>query len=133
MFAYISSIDMSVLVYDYDQDAQTPEELADTHERMFIEFRKAKPKTPVLILSHPYGKFNTDVDLRQKIIKRTYENAKRSGDENVYLLLASEYFPDELGADFSVDNIHPNDIGLMYMEKAISPKLGEILKSCHQK
>lgn len=125
---YISGLDMSIFVYDYDHNAPSAEYLEETHERMFLEFRAKKPNIPVLMLSRPYGKLTNDVIRRQEIIKKTYDNARARGDENVYLILGSEFFPDGLGGDFSVDGCHPNDIGFMYMKEAIRPVLAEMIK-----
>ncbi len=125
---YIAGLDMSIFVYDYDHNAPSAEYLLETHERMFLEFRAKNPDTPVLILSRPYGKLTDDVIRRQEIIKKTYDNAKARGDENVYLVLGSEFFPEGLGGDFSVDGCHPNDIGFMYMKEAIAPTLKKMIE-----
>ncbi|MBR2467274.1 MAG: hypothetical protein IKB38_10155 [Clostridia bacterium] len=125
---YIADLDMSIFVYDYDHNAPDAEYLEQTHERMFLEFRAKNPDIPVLMLSRPYGKLTADVIRRQEIIKKTYENAKMRGDENVYLVLGSEFFPEWLGGDFSVDGCHPNDIGFMYMKEAIAPTLKKMIE-----
>ena len=70
---------------------------------------------------------NDDVKRRQEIIKRTYDNAVKRGDENVYIVLGSEFFPEELRCDFSVDGCHPNDIGFRYMADAMKPTLEKII------
>lgn len=126
---YISGLDMSALVYDYDHNAPTAEYLEKTHERMFLEFRAANPTTPVLFLSRPYGKRTADVVRRQEIIKKTYENALARGDENVWLVLGDEYFPEGLGGDFAVDGCHPTDLGFFFMAQAIAPALKEIIST----
>lgn len=130
---YVRSLDMSALVYDYDHNADTADYLEATHERMFLEFREKQPTTPVLMLSRPYSKLTADVSRRQEIIKRTYENARSRGDENVWLLLGSDYFPSDLGGDFSVDGVHPTDLGFMFMAKAIAPKLEEIIRTVKER
>lgn len=125
---YIAGLDMSAFVFDYDHNAPTVEHLQDTHERMFLKFREKHPETPVLMLSRPYGKMSADVKARQDVVRATYENAKARGDENVWLVLGSEYFPEGLASDFSVDGTHPNDLGFKLMADAMKPALTEMIE-----
>ena len=119
---------MSAFVFDYDHNAPTVKHLQDTHERMFLKFREKHPETPVLMLSRPYGKMTADVKARQDVVRATYENAKARGDENVWLVLGSEYFSEGLASDFSVDGTHPNDLGFKFMADAMKPALAEMIE-----
>ena len=126
MAEYVSSLDSLIFVYDYDFNAPTVEHLEKTHERFFKIFRSKNPKTPVVMISKPTYPDTPDREKRFQVIKRTYDNAKASGDENVYLLRGSDFF-DGLSADYTVDGIHPTDLGFMCMAKGIYPVLEEIL------
>lgn len=126
MAEYIAALPSSVFVLDYDYNAPTVEHLANTHERFFKIFREKNPRTPVVMISRPSFADTPDREARFEVIKKTYDNAKALGDENVYLLRGSDFF-DGLSADYTVDTVHPTDLGFMYMAKGIYPVLKEIL------
>ena len=125
----IASLDMSVFVYDYDFNAPNAEHLAKTHEPFFLEIRKANPDLPVIMLtSCTYRRKD-----RRDIIKRTYENALKRGDKNVYFIDGEEFFGGEPDEYATVDNCHPNDLGFYLMYKRILPVLKEALDSRKKK
>ncbi len=120
MCEYIASLPMSLLVYDYDHNAPTADFLEATHERFFKQLRKHRPGLPVVMISVADGCFGEDIEKRKKIIKRTYENAVRNGDRNVYFLDGQRFY-DETGRENStVDCCHPNDLGFYAFYKNIS-------------
>ena len=115
---YICSLNMSVFVYDYDHNAPTTQHLEATHERMFKEIRKAKPNLPIIMMSRPKYILSSEEKKRLEIIKRTYENAKNSGDNNVYLIDGRTLM--RLCHDEgTVDACHPNDLGFFSMAQAV--------------
>ena len=122
MAEYISSLDMCAFVYDYDHNAPTAEHLEKTHERMFKTVRNAKPHLPIIIMSRPKYILNDDEKKRLEIIKKTYENAVKSGDKNVYLIEGNKLMQ-HCGCEGTVDNCHPTDLGFFSMALAISPLL----------
>jgi hypothetical protein len=127
MMDYIDSIDMSVFVYDYDYNAPTVEHLLKTHERGFKKIREAHPTLPIIMLSRPTPTLEPEGYLeRYEIIKQTYENARASGDKNVYLICGTELFK-ACGGDGTVDGVHPTDFGFHSMADAMIPVLEEIL------
>lgn len=116
--SYISDLDMSVFVYDYDHNAPNAKELKETHEKMFKKIREKNPLLPIICLSMPtqMGEFIE----RQKIIKATVENAVAKGDKNVYFINGcdcSKVF--DSGDSITVDGCHPNDLGFFCMAKII--------------
>ena len=126
---YIAGLDMSAFVLDYDHNAPSVEHLEATHERVFKKIREKHPDIPVLMLSRPYGKLTSDVTRRQEVVRATYENARANGDENVWLVLGSEFFPDEYRSDFSIEGTHPNDLGFMFMAEAMKPAIKEMVET----
>ena len=85
MAEYISTLDMAAFVYDYDFNAPTSEHLLNTHEPFFKIIREKNPDLPILMVSRPCS-FRTgekDTAERFAIIKRTYDNAKAVGDDDV--------------------------------------------------
>ena len=124
---YISKLDMSVFVYDYDHNAPTAEYLKNTHEKMYRIIREAKPDLPIVLMSRPKFYLTDDEKLRLAIIKETYENAKTSGDTNIYLIDGAALMA-LAKDDGTVDHCHPNDLGFASMAKAVGDLLEKILK-----
>ena len=127
MIDYIASLDMSAFVLDYDYNASDSKHLERTHENAYITVRKNNPTLPIIIISSPRADLSGDWDERLEVIKRTYDNAVKAGDKNVYFINGSELFP-ELRYDYSIDGIHPTDLGFDIMAKAILPVLKKALK-----
>ena len=123
MAEYIAGLDMSIFVMDYDHNAWTLEHLAATHETFFKRVRESHPDIPIIIISRP-NDCPSAAD-RFAIIKDTYENAKANGDDNVYLINGMEFFGGD--NDFTVDRVHPTDLGFYFMAKRISEELRPIV------
>lgn len=123
---YIGSLPMSIFVYDYDHNAPNAAFLEKTHEPFFNVFRQCQPKTPVLMISMA-DKCVPDTQQRKAVIRRTWENARAAGDENVWFLDGEEIYR-EVGLDYcTVDRCHPNDLGFWCMANAIEKSLRMIL------
>ena len=125
MAEYIANLDMSLFVYDYDYNAPSAEHLEATHERMFLTVREKHPDIPIIILSRPNYKVPDD-DARCKVIKKTYENAVARGDDNVYYVSGKELMA-LCGAEGTIDNIHPNDLGFFSMAQTLTPVIERII------
>ena len=123
MADYIAGMEMSAFVYDYDHNAPSVEHLINTHEAMFKKVREKHPTLPIIMLSRPQDLDKEGLKKRFEVVKATYDNAKASGDENVYLINGSTLF-EGLEADYTVDAIHPNDLGFQRMANAV----GDILE-----
>ena len=123
---YISGLSMSVFVYDYDHNAPTAEYLKETHEKMFKIIRKANPDLPIVLLSRPEFTLNEEEEKRLEIIKETYRNAIKSGDNNIYLIDGRELMK-TAGNDGTVDGCHPNDLGFASMAKELGTLLEKII------
>ncbi len=126
---YIKNLDMSAFVYDYDYNAPDEEHLEKTHEKMFIDIRSNNEKLPIILMTRPklYSLLDNSEIARYKIIKRTYENAKRRGDENVYFI-SGDRLMRLAQSEGLVDNCHPNDFGFYSMAEAVIEVLKNILK-----
>lgn len=115
---YICSLDMSAFVFDYDHNAPNIEHLEATHERMFKEIRESKPNLPIIIMTRPKYDLTKEEKIRREIIKRTYENAKNNGDNDVYFIDGKSLM--RLCHDEgTVDACHPNDLGFYSMAMAV--------------
>ncbi len=121
---YIANLNMLALVIDYDYNAPTARHLKDTHERFFNIIREKNPDLPVVFVSGPNRRMS-EVEERYEVIKTTYENAKNSGDENVYLIKGTDMFADD---EFTVDDCHPTDYGFAIMAEKIGAVLENIIQ-----
>ena len=124
---YIARQPMACFVYDYDHNATTIEDLESTHEPMFRKIRQANPELPIVMLTRPRFVMNDFTQKRLDIIRRTYENAKASGDSNVHLITGQELMA-LAQYDGTVDGVHPNDLGFSSMAQALLPILKSLLK-----
>ena len=128
MADYIASLDMSVFVYDYDFNAPTCEHLELTHENFFKTVRKKNPCLPVIMMSRPKFYTNEHIDKMKDIIKKTYVNAKNSGDKNVYFIDGITLMNERIRDNGTVDGTHPTDLGFFSMAEKIEPILKKMLE-----
>ena len=124
---HIKGLDMSVFVYDYDHNSQTPEFLEGTHEKGFLIVREARPDLPIVLMTRPNARLTPDEVERLEIIRTTYNNALKRGDKNVYLIEGSELMA-KAGVEGTVDGIHPNDWGFASMAEPVTELLRKILE-----
>lgn len=127
MADYISELNMSIFVMDYDHNAPTPEYLKNTHEKFFKTIREKNKDLPVIFVTKPDFN-NHDGKLRRDVIHTTYRNAVLSGDENVTLIDGSMFFNGRKRDFCTVDGTHPNDMGFYYMSEAIGEVIENLLK-----
>ena len=121
---YVSNLSMSVLVYDYDYNAPTPEHLENTHAKMFKKVREKNPDLPIIMMTRP-DPITTEINVKTRaIVMKTYLDALAAGDKNVYFLDGRSFV---FGGDGTVDGCHPNDLGFHYMGQAVGNLLKTIL------
>lgn len=125
---YICTLDPSVFVFDYDHNAASAEKLRQTHEPFFKLVREKLPLLPVIFMTAPNYAHMPEADERREIIRRTYENAKMNGDDNVYFIDGKDFFAEEERQFCTTDTVHPNDYGFHKMAELIEPVLKEILE-----
>lgn len=123
---YISELDMSVFVYDYDHNAPSVAHLQNTHEKMFQAIRNKKPELPIVMLSRPKYFLLDEEKERLETIRTTYENAVAAGDKNVYFISGRELMAKACD-NGTVDNTHPNDFGFYSMAEALGDVLEKII------
>lgn len=124
MARYLSELEMSVLVYAYDHNAPNAEYLKATHEPFFKIIREKNPNLPIIMMSqHDNVVFDRDLKRRQVVLD-TYNNAKSSGDKNVYFIDGTTFFPNR---DCTVDGTHPTDYGFALIAERIGKLIDEII------
>ncbi len=132
MTDFISSMDMSIFVCDYDYNAPNPEHLLATHQRLYDRFRETHPDTPYLMISRPnianYKVSNPE--LRRDIIIDTYRYARAKGDKRVWYIDGESFFLGNYENDCTIDAVHPNDLGYELMADGIECVLRRIMAEC---
>ena len=126
---YLSQLPASVFVCDYDHNAETVEDLQNTHERLFLIYRERHPQTPVVFISRP--DFDEDPDesaVRRDVIYQTYAKARKAGDQNIYFIDGRWLFGTQGRDSCTVDGCHPSDLGFMRMAETIGNMISFILK-----
>ena len=71
MVEYISGLDMSVFVMDYDHNSPSEEHLQSTHEKMFLKIRERNKELPIIIMPRPKRYLSPFEKRRFEIIKGT--------------------------------------------------------------
>ena len=127
MTEYISNLDMSIFVLDYDHNAPTVEHLRATHEKTFKAIRAKHPTLPVIMLPRPKYYLTEDEIIRHNIVETTYKNAVNSGDKNVYFIDHLTLTGEDIKENGTVDNCHPTDSGFFAMARAVGNVIEEIL------
>lgn len=127
MAEQIAKMKMKLFVMDYDHNADDVAHLERTHEPFFKIIREAHPDLPVIMMSAVAPRQDVkEMRARKAVVKKTYENAVKRGDRNVYFWDGEKEF-----APFAqwgtVEGSHPNDLGFRGMAKSLLPILKSIL------
>lgn len=126
---YMSALDMSLFVCDYDHNAPTEEYLIATHKPLYEKIRNKNPHLPILFISRPNDSPNIkQAKNRFEIINDTYKYALLRGDKNVYIINGLDMFNYLDKNSMTVDGIHPNDFGFWCMSEVIGKKIKEIFE-----
>lgn len=124
---YISNLDMSVFVLDYDWNAPNVEHLKATHEPFYKAVREKHKDIPIIMMSRPKY-YLTDVEKeRRAVVEETYNNAVKNGDNNVYYIPGNTLMDEKVKDNGTVDGVHPNDAGFLSMANVIEPFLRKAL------
>ena len=123
----IAGLKLSALVMDYDYNAPNEQHLRDTHEKFFRIVRETQPNLPIILISGPRDPQWPDSAARRDIVKETYDKAVAAGDKNVYFIDGLSFFDKVPRKYATVDQIHPNDLGMYIMFQRILPVLQQAL------
>ncbi len=128
MAEIIAKKDFTIFVMDYDHNAPTVEHLAATHEPFFKIVRAAHPTAPVIFCSRPnFFENPPESAQRRDVIRRTYQNARDGGDDNVFFVDGETYFGSIGSECCTVDCCHPTDLGFFRMAERLYGVVQSIL------
>lgn len=123
----------SMFIVDYEANAGTNGKLEMTLEDIILTIRKNLPSVDIVILSRiPYlfDDLNPVLGSRRKEIRDFQRNMvkkmKKQGDEKIHFIDGSKLFGKNFH-EFTIDSIHPNDLGFMKIADSLAPKLNQIL------
>jgi len=123
---YISGLNMSMFVYDYDHNSPSMEHYRETYEPMFRRIRDANPDLPIICMGRPQYYLNDNIRQRLAVIEQTVENSRARGDDKVWMITGPELMALTDG-EGHVDGCHPTDLGFLSMANALEKLMKTIL------
>lgn len=128
MCDYLATLNMSVFVCDYDHNAPSVEHLKNTHYKLYKAVRSAQPTLPIIMVSRPDYRPDTDAPARREVIMGSYKRALEEGDKNVYFVDGSKFFCGVGWGNCTVDGVHPTDLGFYLMAEHIGRAVADVLR-----
>lgn len=126
---YIGSLELSAFVMDYDYNSPSVEHLRETHRPFFETVRRMQPDLPIILMTHVWTFEDREEDFaRVKLIKETYDAAIANGDKNVYFIDNTDLFRSPMQDLYTVDALHPNDLGQFVMAQEVYKTLAMALR-----
>ena len=126
---YIGSLELSAFVMDYDYNSPSVEHLKETHRPFFETVRRMQPDLPIILMTHVWTFEDREEDFaRVQIIKETYDAAIAAGDKNVYFIDNTDLFRSPMKDLYTVDALHPNDLGQFVMAQEVYKTLAVALR-----
>lgn len=116
MAEYITDLDMSMFVCDYDHNAPTIEHLIQTYQRFYQIVRGKNPNIPYVMVSRPNIYLYPEAyRSRRDFIRDFHNKMKLNGDKNVYFIDGYNLLDGEFAESCTADGCHPNDLGFYRM------------------
>ena len=126
---YVGTLDMSVMVFDYDHNASNPKQLKNTHLRALRRLRAALPDVPFVLMSRPdEDRGEEDTLQRLEIVKESYETLQKDGYGPVHLVDGHAIYHSHDTEMMTIDGTHPTDLGFYCMAEALEPVLAQYMK-----
>lgn len=117
---YLCSLEMSVLVFDYDHNAKSVEYLRQTHLPALRKLRAAHPDIPFVVLSRPdQDTGEADTVARARLIEENCRILQQEGDAPVHFINGIDIFHSHDKDMMTVDGTHPTDLGFYCMAQAL--------------
>jgi hypothetical protein len=127
----ISEIDAALYVIDCTPNTKT--ELIYDRAVALIKFLKEKrPEIPILMVECFYylsgfgDPKNSDTEKKNIELRHAYETLKQAGITRLYYRKGADLIGDDY--EGTVDGVHPNDLGMMRIAKALEPTIAKLVK-----
>lgn len=123
--------DAALFVIDCNQNTRK-ELIYDRAVKLVMKLHRERPEVPILLVeAYPYNNgfanpSETENAKRNIELKKAYESLKNAGIKNLHYRKGD----DLIGFDYegTVDGVHPNDIGMMRIAKALEPTIRKLVK-----
>jgi len=124
----------SMFIIDYEANSGTNGKLEKTLEDMIIMVRSKQPNITILVVSRiPYlfediftqlgEKRNKLREFQRNIVKKFNEQ----GDDNIHFVDGSKFFGENYH-EYTVDSIHPNDLGFSKIVESLESHITRYIK-----
>ncbi|MDD4689144.1 MAG: SGNH/GDSL hydrolase family protein [Eubacteriales bacterium] len=121
---YMTTLDISAFVCDYDHNAPNSEHLEATLPKVYQKMRAANPDIPIIFISKPDIHFDYEDCIKKRtVVMENYSKAWNSGDHNVWFVDGASLFGSDGREECTVDRTHPNDLGFYRMAQSIGKML----------
>ncbi len=130
MLEYLAKLPASVYVYDYNYYLSRPERILPPHLSIYEFLRGANPTAGIVMVDKPCTVYSPqNYQARNAIIRASYEETIRRGDDLVAYIAGEDFFGHEVPHDACVvDSDHPNDLGFWQMAKTLYEPLRALLE-----
>ncbi|HPN60588.1 MAG TPA: SGNH/GDSL hydrolase family protein [Bacilli bacterium] len=123
---------VSLFIIDYEANAGTNGKMAQTLEAFIKELRTTHPLTPIAVLSrikYLFDDIHPEKGAMRECIRLFQENLvkrlRKQGDLNLWYIDGSTLLGDQYH-EYTIDSIHPNDLGFMKIADNLEPIIGQI-------
>lgn len=125
--------DLSLVVLDYEANSGTNGRLYATLDDFINIIRRKHPAVPILVLSRVQylADFYDDQLMQNRVGYRSFQQGvvndrRRNGDKNIHFLNGNDLW-DEYFDEYTVDFIHPTDLGFWKMAEGLVGTLKGLL------
>ncbi len=131
MASLLAELDPSVFVFDGLPNL-TPREAAELVEPLLAKFRKAHPKTPIVLVENtiPHGSLvltsRKDSAQKKNATLRSLFSKLSPEDSNLLYVDSRNLLGDD--DEGTVDGVHPTDLGFVRMAETIGPVVKQALE-----
>lgn len=126
---YLCSLDMCMLVFDYDHNAKDIEFLKATHLPALRKLRAAHPEIPFVVLSRPNRDPSEEkARERAQLIAENCRIIANEGDAPVHFVDGQAIFCSYDSEMMTIDGTHPTDLGFYCIAEALYAPMAQYFK-----
>ena len=126
---YLCTLDMCMLIFDYDHNARDLAFLENTHLPALRKLRAAHPNIPFVVLSRPNREPTEEKALeRAKLIKENCQIIAKEGNAPVHFIDGQSIFHSHDSEMMTIDGTHPTDLGFYCIAEALYAPIAQYLK-----